>query len=106
MRRAARTDANQKAIVAALRKAGFSVAITSQLGNGFPDLVVSGRHWARGGTWTMLMEVKDGSKAPSERRLTAAEMRFAADWQGEYTIVESPEEALDIMLGRKAPRYL
>lgn len=40
MRRAAKTDDNQKEIVAAFRRLGFTVAVTSALGQGFPDLVV------------------------------------------------------------------
>ena len=64
MRRAARTDANHATIRDALRSVGCSVADTSAVGQGFPDLVIG----FRGAT--MLIEVKDGSKAPSRRKLT------------------------------------
>jgi hypothetical protein len=76
VRRAARTDANQAAIVAALRAAGCSVLDTSSLGRGFPDLVVGtqGR--------TLLVEVKDGSKPPSARRLTDAHQTLHSTWRG------------------------
>lgn len=83
-----RIDANQPAIVAALRNAGCSVAVTSDLGRGFPDLVVG-----RGGL-TYLLEVKDGSKPASKRRLTEAEARFHASWLGHVAIVETEAEAL------------
>ena len=43
MRRAAKVDANQPATVKALRDAGMTVAVTSSLGKGFPDLVVGFR---------------------------------------------------------------
>lgn len=76
MRFGHRIDKNQPAIVKAFRQLGCSVAITSKLGQGFPDLVVgkSGR--------TVLVEVKDGSSA-----LTAHEQAFRDDWRGFYTIV-------------------
>lgn len=40
MRRAARTDANQTAIVEALRKCGASVQSLAAVGKGVPDLLV------------------------------------------------------------------
>lgn len=89
MRRAGRTDSNQARIVEALRKIGCTVAITSGVGNGFPDLLVGYR-----GTTTML-EVKDGERAPSERKLTEAEAHFLATWRGgPAVVVTSVDEAL------------
>jgi hypothetical protein len=38
MRRAAKIDANQPELVKELRKLGFSIAFTFQLGKGFPDI--------------------------------------------------------------------
>lgn len=75
MRAAKRVDANQSAIVAALRSAGVRVYVTSHIGGGFPDLVVHRPQW--GQHWRAL-EVKDGSKSPSRRALTPAEEQFAA----------------------------
>lgn len=91
MRRAARVDDNQAAIVAALRQAGASVAITSGVGGGFPDLVVG----YRGANY--LMEVKDGRKPASRWRLTEAEQRFFDDWLGEANVVKSVREALAVL---------
>lgn len=73
--RARRTDANHAAIMADLRKAGFRVHDTSALGGGFPDLVVF-----RPDCGLFLVEVKDGAKPPSRRRLTLAEAEFARDF--------------------------
>ena len=42
MRRAANVDVNQREIVNAVRAAGLHVALTHQLGRGFPDCVVTG----------------------------------------------------------------
>lgn len=91
MRRAAKIDANQPAIVQALRAAGASVLCMHSLGGGAPDLVVGfrGRNY--------LLEVKDGDKYPSERRLTQDESRFFQEWRGEVTVVNDVEEALEVV---------
>ena len=76
MRRAARIDANQPEIVDALRAIGATVAITSGLGDGFPDLVVGY------GLTTLLMEVKDGKRPPSDRQLTPDQLKWHGSWAG------------------------
>lgn len=96
-RRAARVDANQREIVAALRQCGASVAITSAVGNGFPDLVV-----ALPGGVTMLVEIKDGSQAPSRQCLTPAEVAFSMSWPGAYFVVRSVDDALALVSGIRA----
>jgi len=73
---AGRVDQNQARIVAALRKIGCSVAITSQVGQGLPDLIVG--YMGQ----TVLLEVKDGARPPSERKLTDAEAYFLQNWKG------------------------
>jgi Holliday junction resolvase len=72
MRRAMRVDANQEQIVSALRARGAGVRVISQ-GDGIPDLLVGYRGF------TILMEVKDGQKVPSARKLTLAEQKFFDD---------------------------
>jgi Holliday junction resolvase len=89
MRTKGRTDDNQTAIVKALRNAGCSVAITSDVGGGFPDLVIG----AHGKNY--LLEVKDGNKPPSERKLTAAQNSFHGEWEGQVDIVYSVRGALE-----------
>lgn len=88
MRRFARLDANHKAVATAIRKMGASVQSLASVGAGCPDLLVG---W-RGENW--LMEVKDGEKAPSARRLTEDEADWHERWQGQVVTVESPEEAV------------
>ncbi len=90
---ARRIDENQNEIVIALRKCGAYVRIISQ-GDGIPDLLVGYRGY------TILMEVKDGDKVPSKRKLTEAEEAFFKDWRGGMlAIVNDVEEALDILKG-------
>jgi len=83
LRRKAKIDSNQNSIVQFYRAYNCSVAITSALGGGFPDLVV-----AKNGR-TILVEVKDGGLPPSKRKLTKDEQKFRMRWQGVYLIVEN-----------------
>ncbi len=89
--RAKRVDDNHGAVVAALRKAGCVVQSLATVGRGCPDLLV-----LRGGK-TTLLEVKDGSKPPSARRLTADEVRWAgmaASAGVDVYVVSCPADAL------------
>jgi hypothetical protein len=71
---AKRVDANQAAIVEALKRLGWHVHDTSRLGGGFVDLVIARRGVLR------LVEVKDGSKPPSAQAFTKAEENVRADF--------------------------
>jgi Holliday junction resolvase len=90
---AGRTDSNQQRIVAALRKLGASVVSTSQVGQGLPDLLVG---------WmgvTVLIEIKDGDKPPSARKLTADEQYFLDHWKGgPAVVVQDEHEAVNAVL--------
>ena len=89
MRRAAKKDRNHVEIVEALRKAGATVVDLGAVGHGVPDLLVG--HRGR----TMLMEVKDGQKCPSQRHLTPDQERFFATWHGgTLAVVDSVDAAL------------
>lgn len=91
MRRAARVDDNQDQIVKALRAIGATVRVVTQ-GNGLPDLLVGYRGQ------TVLMEVKDGKKPPSARKLTEAEQKFFDEWRGGLlVVVESIDDAIDAL---------
>lgn len=93
MRRAARVDANQGTIVAALRAAGCFVQSLAMVGQGCPDLLVGYR-----GKW-FVMEVKDGAKAPSDRRLTQDEKKWheQAFICARVHVVETVEQALAVV---------
>lgn len=88
MRRRAKVDANQAQVVAALRAVGATVLHLHTLGDGAPDLAVG----FRGVTY--LLEVKDGSKPPSARRLTPDEERWHAAWRGQSAVVDGVDGAL------------
>ena len=72
MRYAARTDGNKSAIVEALLAAGATVYDLKMP----VDLLIGYRKR------TGLMEIKDGSKPPSQRKHTPAQKRFLETWTG------------------------
>jgi hypothetical protein len=86
--RAKRTDGNHAMIRDALKRCGFTVFDTHELGGGFPDLAVYHAHRA------VLLEVKDPAQPPSKRRLTPAEKEFHARWNGVAFVVETVAEAI------------
>ena len=90
IRRAAKVDANQEDIVKALRAVGCSVLSLAAMGKGCPDLLVATPFTRR----TFLMEIKDGEKIPSKRRLKPTQTKFHAEWRGSIVVVMSVEEAL------------
>lgn len=91
MRLRARVDQNQKEITAALRRLGASVQPIHALGKGVPDLLVGYRGK------NLLLELKDGKKIPSERRLTEDEIKWHQSWFGQVAVVESLDDALKIL---------
>lgn len=91
MRTKARKDSNHKYIVDGLRKFGASVLDISQLKNCF-DILVGYKGE------THLMEIKDGSKPPSQRKLTEGEEKFMNEWKGsKYNIILSLDDAISVI---------
>jgi hypothetical protein len=84
---ARKIDTNQNSIVEILRRTGggdISVAITSGLGNGFPDLVIS---WDK---HTFLVELKTSDNL----KLTDKEKAFHDSWNGHIIIATTAQEIL------------
>ena len=93
MRRAAKVDANQTEIVKALRQVGASVQSLAATGKGCPDLLVGFRGK------NLLLEVKDGGKVKSARKLTEDQVVWHQTWRGKVYIVESVDQALNLLNG-------
>lgn len=94
VRRAARRDATEDAIVNALRAVGCSVAYWGA--DDAPDLVVGrlGRNY--------LMEVKQpigprGGSSQSGQHLSEGQVKWHRDWRGHVTVVRSALEALEVV---------
>jgi len=85
---ARRVDANQDAVVSALRAAGARVEVISRP----VDLLVGIRGKLA------LFEIKDGDKVKSAQKKTSAQEKFFAEWAG-YPIglVDGPEAALRML---------
>jgi hypothetical protein len=96
LRRAAKKDDNHVEIVAAFRAIGAFVFDVAQLKNACDIIIVyHGR--------TLAVEIKDGSKVASKRRMTPGEAEFKQSWElagGEHKIIETVE---DVMSWRLTP---
>lgn len=93
MRKRGRVDANHGEIVSTLRKWGVSVQSLADIGGGCPDLLCS-----RAGV-NYLLEVKDGAQPASKKRLTPDEKRWHAGWAAQVHIVETEQQALNVVFG-------
>lgn len=88
---ARRVDGNHRDIRDALERIGWTVVDFSSVGRGIPDLYA-----AKAGR-ELWIEVKDGSKPPSERKLTPEQEKFHAKMQRagvEIVTVTSVDEAV------------
>ena len=92
MRRAARVDSNQREIVTALRKAGYQVQHLHIVSNKYPNILV-GAH-----DNNILIELKDGNKKPSARRLTEDERQWHESWAGQVDVAHDFGECIEIIL--------
>ena len=82
------TDGNHTEIVNALKAVGAQVQSLASVGKGCPDLLVAYR-----GFWYVL-EVKDGSKPPSHRKLTQPEAQWHErfqDYASVFVVTNVPE---------------
>lgn len=96
MRRAAKIDAHQRAIVAAFQSVGCDVLSLAAMGKGVPDLLIH-----RAGR-LVLCEVKRpagprGGKSRSGQKLNADQAAFAQRWP--VYVVETPEGAVRVVGG-------
>ena len=91
MRRAAKVDANQADIVAALRMAGATVQPLHAVGKGCPDLLVGYQRV------NYLLEVKDGSKVPSAQKLTDDQVEWHELWRGQAAVVNDLTKRFELV---------
>ena len=97
MRRKAKVDDNQQEIVRLLRQLGCSVKSLAAVGGGCPDLLVGtqGKN--------LLIEIKDGNKSPSRRKLTTDQQEFHSTWDGRIHLVETNQDLLDVINQERRP---
>lgn len=93
MRRAAKVDANQQAIVDRLRECSVSVEII-----GKPvDLLVC----CRGETSLMECKSERPTSEGGSNGLTKDQVEFIARWPGKIHVVRTPDEAVRAVLGEQ-----
>ena len=93
-RKYGKPDANHAAIVKALTAAKCDVLDLKAVGNGAPDLLVGSPFYPYR---MFLIEIKDGDKPPSARKLTPDQEVFHSKWRGPVYVVTSVKEALDVV---------
>ena len=89
MRRRARVDDNQKEIVKALRSVGATVMHLHGVHGGAPDILCG----YKGVNYCL--ELKDGEKPPSKRKLTSDQEIWHTFWAGQAAVVKNEQEALE-----------
>ena len=89
---AKRTDSNHKEILKLCREIpGLSVFSTHEIGKGFPDIVIGYKGF------NYLVEIKDGAKSASHRKLTDSEVKFHSTWKGLVSIVTNRDDLLTLL---------
>lgn len=94
--RAKRVDRNHGDIRKTFRRLGWIVHDLSALGGGMPDLLIVKPFNFITGRRALLVEVKDGAKAPSARRLTPAQVKLHAAFESAglaVVVIETVEQA-------------
>ncbi len=86
-----RVDRNQPEIVAALRAVGATVQHLHTVGAGCPDILVGFRGV------NVLLELKDGERVPSEKKLSEDEALWHKFWFGQVDVAENAEQAICIL---------
>jgi len=89
--RASRVDKNQSSLVAAFREFGCQVQDTHEIGKGCFDLIVAIDFL------NIFIEVKDGRKPPSARRLTPDQKMWNNTWTGLRAVVTNYDEVIDLV---------
>lgn len=96
---ARKIDSNHGVIVQTFREMGCSIRSLAGVGEGVPDLLIgcSG--------YNLLVEVKDGSKPPSKRKLTTDQVTFKEMWRGSILYVDKVDDVVTIVnaMRKRAP---
>ncbi len=83
-----KADDNQVKVAEAFRRLRWSYKHTHTIGKGFPD-GIAGYNGVN-----YLIEIKDGSKVKSQRKLTEDEQKFHDEWKGQVVIIESVDDVI------------
>ena len=84
--RGKRVDENQKAILDDLKRLHINYFVASDVGAGFPDIVIG----FRGINWFIEIKTETGKQ-------TKSQIKFEKEWQGQYAICRSTEQVLEVI---------
>jgi hypothetical protein len=90
--RVRKADGNQSALVRQIRQIpGLMVVHTHTVGKGMVDVICgfNGKNY--------LLEIKDQSKPPSQRKLTPDEQKFHDECTGQIAVVETLDDVLKVI---------
>jgi Holliday junction resolvase len=99
MRHNPRKDRNHNEIKEFFELQGCTVWDAAGGHGGIPDLIIGF------GNVTILVEVKDGKKPPSERKLTGAQLEFFNRMQGANFVCYDIKQAEEIMSSLQSASY-
>ena len=91
-----RVDANQTKLVQAFRALGLTVAITSGVGDGFPDIVVGGLMPCMCGSAHRVKQTKIVEIKSLTGILTPDQKEFHAIWRGQVDIIRTEEDVFQL----------
>ena len=83
-----KVDQNQKELIEAAKKLGFSVKNTAMVKDGFVDVVL-GIHGLN-----FLIEIKNPSGPSTQQKLTIMEEKFHREWNGSTHIVKTIDDLI------------
>lgn len=86
-----RVDKNQPLIVKAFRQLGCKVHHLHGVAQGCPDVMVGIDGF------NVLVEIKNGDKPPSQRRLTPLQQEWHFTWTGQKCIIKNIDEAIALV---------
>lgn len=87
-----KADANQREIMKLCRQIpGVSVVTIHEVGKGIGDILLGYRKI------NYLIEIKNPAMVKSQKKLTAAEVKFHDKWNGQIAIIESIEDILKLI---------
>lgn len=69
----------------------LSIFSTHMVGKGFPDVVIGYKGL------NYLVEIKDGKKSKSQKKLTIDEIKFHESWNGQIIVVENIDDVLRML---------
>lgn len=88
-----RPDGNQAGLVDLAERLGASVAITSQVGDGFPDLVIG----FQGRNYLVEVKVPGGKLRPKQTD-------FIRTWRGHpVAVIDNGDDLVRLLLSREIP---